>query len=110
MAGIAGARFLYGKAATDPLPAKLGALASAMRDRFYWDEIYQAVLLRPHDFVAAVAGWIDRWIIAGLGVRGLHGSTELFGRALRLVQTGNIQTYAFLFVLGVVGVLYFALK
>jgi len=43
-------------------------------------------------------------------VRGVHGSTELAGRALRLLQTGNLQTYAFLFVLGVACVLYFALR
>ena len=39
--------------------------------------------------------------LAGLGVRGVHGTTEIFGRALRLAQTGNLQTYAFLFALGV---------
>jgi hypothetical protein len=42
-------------------------------------------------------------------VRGTHGTTELFGRALRLVQTGNLQTYAFLFVAGVAVVLYLVL-
>ena len=42
-------------------------------------------------------------------VRGAHGTTELVGRALRLAQTGNLQTYAFLFVLGVAVVLYFVL-
>jgi len=31
---------------------------------------------------------------------------EFIGRALRLVQTGNLQTYAFLFVLGTAVVLY----
>jgi len=108
--GIAGAWALYGKALKDPLPERLGELSRAMRNRFYWDEIYQAVFIRPHDFLAAIAAWIDRWIIAGLGVRGLHGSTELAGRALRLVQTGNLQTYAFLFVAGVAFVLYFALR
>jgi len=108
--GIAGAWSLYGRAARDPLPAKLGGLSVAMRNRFYWDELYQALFIRPHDFLAAIAGWFDRWIIAGLGVRGIHGSTELAGRALRLMQTGNLQTYAFLFVLGVACVLYFALR
>ena len=52
--------------------------------------------------LARVADWFDRWIIAGLLVRGTHGTTELFGRALRLVQTGSLQTYAFLFAAGVV--------
>ena len=47
---------------------------------------------------------------AGLGVRGLHGSVEIFGRALRLVQTGNLQTYTFLAVVGIIIVLVYALR
>jgi hypothetical protein len=35
---------------------------------------------------------------------------DLVGRALRLVQTGNIQTYAFLFVIGVAVLVVLALK
>ena len=54
--------------------------------------------------------WFDRWIIAGLAVRGTHGTTELVGRALRLLQTGSLQTYAFLFAMGVALVLYLVLK
>ena len=110
LVGFAAAYVLYAKAAKDPLPEKLGALARAMRNRFYFDEIYQATFIRFHDFLAAIAGWFDRWIIAGVAVRGTHGTTDLVGRALRLFQTGNLQTYAFLFALGVALVLYLALK
>ena len=46
----------------------------------------------------------------GRNVRGTHGTTELAGRALRLLQTGNLQTYALLFALGVALVLYLVLK
>jgi len=101
---------LYSGAVKDPLPEKLGSLARAMRNRFYWDEIYQATVIYMHDFISAVCDWIDRWLIAGLAVRGTHGATEILGRALRLAQTGNLQTYAFLFALGVALVLYLALK
>jgi NADH-quinone oxidoreductase subunit L len=110
LVGFAAAYALYAKATKDPLPEKLGALSRAMRNRFYFDELYQATVIRLHDFLAAVADWFDRWIIAGLAVRGTHGTTELTGRALRLLQTGNLQTYAFLFALGVVLVLYLVLK
>jgi NADH-quinone oxidoreductase subunit L len=108
--GFIAAWMLYAKAKADPLPEKLGGLSRAMRNRFYFDELYQATVIRLHDFLAAVADWFDRWIIAGVAVRGTHGTTELTGRALRLLQTGNLQTYAFLFALGVVLVLYLVLK
>jgi NADH-quinone oxidoreductase subunit L len=107
--GWIGAWRLYSHAANDPLPEKLGALSLAMKNRFYFDEFYEATFIRGHDFMAAVADWFDRWIIAGLGVRGTHGTTELLGRALRLLQTGNLHHYALLFAFGTVLVLWFVL-
>ena len=109
-AGIFAATKLYWNAASDPLPAKLGILATAMKNRFYFDELYEATVIRAHDFIAAVMDWIDRWLVEGLCIGLVRGGTDLTGRALRLVQTGNLQTYAFLFVLGVAVVMYFALR
>ena len=108
--GFSFAYALYAKAARDPLPGKLGVLARVLRNRFYFDEIYGGLVSITHEALARLANWFDHWMIAGLGVRGVHGTTEIFGRALRLVQTGNLQTYAFLFVAGVVVVLIVALK
>jgi NADH-quinone oxidoreductase subunit L len=110
LAGFLAAYALYSRAAKDPLPDKLGALSRAMANRFYFDELYEATVIRFHNLLAAIAGWFDRWIIAGLAVRGTHGTTEILGRALRLLQTGNLQTYAFLFALGVALLLFFTLK
>ena len=39
-------------------------------------------------------------VVAGLVVKGTAGGVELCGRLLRLVQTGSVQTYAFLFAVG----------
>ena len=107
--GFIAAKALYSKAKSDPLPAKLGALSRAMANRFYFDEIYEATVIRIHDTIAAVSDWIDRWIVEGFCIGLVRGGTDLTGRALRLVQTGNLQTYAFLFVLGVAVVLWFVL-
>jgi NADH-quinone oxidoreductase subunit L len=107
--GIFLAFALYKNASSDPLPAKLGALSTAMKNRFYFDEFYAATFIRAHDFLAAVADWIDRWILEGAIIGAIRGGTDLSGRALRLAQTGNLQTYAFLFVLGVALLLYFVL-
>jgi NADH-quinone oxidoreductase subunit L len=108
-AGFLMAAALYRKAKQDPLPGRLGPLARAMRNRFYFDELYAATVIRLHDLVAGVADWIDRWIVEGFCLGLVRGGTDLAGRALRLVQTGNLQTYAFLFVLGVAVVLWVAL-
>jgi NADH-quinone oxidoreductase subunit L len=103
------AKALYGKAKSDPLPAKLGILSRAMANRFYFDEFYEATVIRIHDAIAAVSDFIDRWIVEGFCIGLVRGGTDLTGRALRLAQTGNLQTYAFLFVLGVAVVLWFVL-
>jgi NADH-quinone oxidoreductase subunit L len=110
LVGISLAATCYWNAAKDPLAQKLGWLSRAMLNRFYFDELYSALISVTHEALSKLADWFDRWVIAGLGVRGAHGTTEIFGRALRLVQTGNLQTYAFLFALGVALVLILVLK
>jgi NADH-quinone oxidoreductase subunit L len=100
---------LYRKTATDPLPAMLGGLATAMKNKFYFDEFYEATFIRLHDFIAKVMDVIDRWLVEGFCIGLVRGGTDLTGRALRLMQTGNLQTYAFLFVLGVAVMLWFVL-
>jgi NADH-quinone oxidoreductase subunit L len=109
LSGIFLAFSLYKNATSDPLPSKLGGLATAMKNKFYFDELYEATFIRLHDFIAAVADWIDRWILEGAIIGLIRGGTDLSGRGLRLLQTGNLQTYAFLFVLGVALLLYFVL-
>jgi NADH-quinone oxidoreductase subunit L len=107
--GFAAAYALYAKADKDPLPEKLGWLSRAMRNRFYFDELYEATVIRLHNSLAALADALDRWIIQGAGVGLVRGGTDFAGRALRLVQTGNLQTYALLFALGVAVLLFFVL-
>lgn len=107
--GLVAAWSLYANAATDPLPAKLGVLAEWMKNKFYFDELYEATVIRAHDFIAAVMDVVDRWIVEGLCIGTIRGGTDLSGRMLRLLQTGNLQTYAFLFVFGVAVVLYLVL-
>jgi NADH-quinone oxidoreductase subunit L len=107
--GLFAAFTLYRNTVTDRLPAKLGGLATAMKNKFYFDELYEATFIRAHDFIATVMDVIDRWFVEGFCIGLVRGGTDFTGRALRLVQTGNLQTYAFLFVLGVAVVLYFVL-
>jgi len=107
--GLSLAWTCYRHAQDDPLPRTLGVLARAMRNRFYLDELYGFLIRITQDALACLADWLDRWIVSGLLVRGTHGTTEILGRGLRLLQTGNLQTYAFLLVVGVVWLLYWAL-
>jgi NADH-quinone oxidoreductase subunit L len=107
--GFFAALKLYRGATEDPLPSRIGALSRWMRDRFYFDELYEATAIRLQDTAATVVDWFDRWLVGGVGVRGTASITHLVGQALRLVQTGSLQTYAFLFALGVALLLFFVM-
>ena len=108
--GMLVANTVYSGAKADPLPARFGRLAKALRNRFWFDGIYQWLIDNVQENLAKLADAIDRWVIAGLLVRGAHGTTELAGRVLRLAQTGNLQTYAFWFAAGMVVLLVFTLS
>ncbi len=105
--GFCAAWGLYFGQGADPLPVYLRGVSRAMRNRFCFDEFYAWLINLTHENLARLAAVIDRWIVGGLVIRGVQGTTELFGRGLRLAQTGNLQTYAFLFVAGLAVLLYF---
>jgi NADH-quinone oxidoreductase subunit L len=100
-AGLAAAWLIYRKAKSDPLPVFLGAAGRVLQNRFYFDELYVGLIAATQEVLATIAAFVDRWIIAGFFVRGIQGAVDLSGRLLRLFQTGNVQTYAFWFVLGI---------
>jgi NADH-quinone oxidoreductase subunit L len=107
--GFLAAWGLYRNAASDPLPENLPTLCRVLRNKFYFDEIYAWLIACTQDLMARVAAFIDRYFLAG-GVRFISGGTELLGRGLRLAQTGNLQTCAFLTAAGIALALYLMLR
>jgi NADH-quinone oxidoreductase subunit L len=97
--GFIAAYALYAKADKDPIAQKFPTASRLMRNRFYFDEIYEATVIRLHNTLAAIAGSVD-WVIQNVFVGFVRGGTDFTGRGLRLLQNGNIQTYTFLFALG----------
>jgi NADH-quinone oxidoreductase subunit L len=95
--------FLYREKSKDPVVIPLFA------NRFYIDQFYSSLVKWTQDLLAQISGFVDRWIIDGGIVRGLGGVTWSCGFALRFLQIGNLQAYAFLFGFGVVLLLYLIL-
>jgi NADH-quinone oxidoreductase subunit L len=107
----------------DPLEAGmrkvgLGGLYNAMRNKFYFDELYNIIFVRFSLWLARSSAWFDRTVIDGVVngvgrfgywlanvssridsrfidgiVNGLGSLANKAGSALRLVQTGQGQTY-----------------
>jgi NADH-quinone oxidoreductase subunit L len=101
LAGIILAFAIYRNKTTEPLNIV------ALRRRLYVDEFYAWLISWTQDLLARVSAFIDRWIIDVAGVRGASSATLGVGSLLRLLQVGNLQAYAFLFGLGIVGLVYF---
>jgi NADH-quinone oxidoreductase subunit L len=95
--------WLYRNRTNDPLDVDL------FRRGFYIDEFYDWLIDRTQELLARISAFCDRWIIDGGAVRGASGGTWGFGALLRMLQVGNLQAYSFLFGLGIVALIYFAI-
>ena len=96
---------IYRNADQDPLPKKLMGVGVLMREAFKFDELYAFLNKWTQEKISYVANWFDRWAIAGFGVKGSSGVVDITGCLLRLFQTGNIQTYLLLTVIGLLLIL-----
>jgi NADH-quinone oxidoreductase subunit L len=73
-----------------------------LENKWYVDEIYQFLFIRPIQWLSTVlwkgfdVGFIDR-IVVGFGK-----VSEWTGETVRVIQTGSIQIYAFMLLLGLV--------
>jgi len=79
-----------------------------LRRRFYFDEFYRWLIDGTQELLARISAFFDRWFIEAGAVRGASGGTWGIGSLLRLLQAGNLQAYSFLFGLGIVALIYFA--
>jgi NADH-quinone oxidoreductase subunit L len=103
LAGITLAILLYRRRESDPIDF------APLRNRFYFDEFYGFLISATQGVLASISAFMDRWVLDAGFVRGASRATWGFGSLLRLLQVGNLQAYAFLFGLGIVGLIYFTL-
>ncbi|NBU68454.1 MAG: NADH-quinone oxidoreductase subunit L [Verrucomicrobia bacterium] len=96
-AGFLPAYFLYRDAPKDPLQVPL------LQGKFYVDEFYQRVLVATQDGLGRLADAFEGWVVRGLLVRGSGVVARSAGQGLRLIQCGQVQFYAAVFILGTLG-------
>jgi len=132
LAAIAGtliAWVLYGTNLVNVAEIKrhLGLVHNFLVHKWYFDELYDALFMKPAHVVGKFCAWIDRMILDGIlhttakstvlvskwdrlfdesivdGLVNLLGnSTFAVGRSLRVIQTGNLRQYVMFIVVGVV--------
>ena len=90
-----------------PVKAALGKVWTFVENKYYFDELYLWIVKYVQGTIANVCEWFDLWILQRLGIGGLAVGTGLLGKTVRLLQTGNVSGYAFLFGLGVTVIIYY---
>jgi NADH-quinone oxidoreductase subunit L len=103
--GVAYSRYVGKAHVPAPEDAERSALAGLSYNKFYIDELYDAIIRKPLD---AMSGFfyriMDIKIIDGI-VNGLGWGTSEASKSIRLIQTGNVGFYIFMMVVGIISML-----
>jgi len=94
LAGFVPAYYWYAGVNQDPLSIPL------LRGKFYIDEFYQRFLVAGQDGLARLADAFEGWVVRGFIVRGSGVMARAAGQGMRLVQCGQVQVYAAVFIVG----------
>ena len=104
--GIALATWMYlreDRKVADGLASHFSGLHKAAYNRFYIDEIYQFITHRIiFACISTPIAWFDRHVVDGF-MNLLGKGTESASRAIRQMQSGNIQKYTIWFLGGALG-------
>jgi len=108
--GTGAAYFIYvvqkGKPARSFVEA-LPGLHALVFDKWRVDEFYEEYIIGAVDSLAEFFAWADKWIVDFLLARVTTFLVSTSGTGLRFFQTGRVQTYAAVMVLGLGGVGWF---
>jgi NADH-quinone oxidoreductase subunit L len=108
VAGILIARYFYkdGPERVRGFVAGIAPLHKLVINKFYVDEIYDFLIIRPFRSIAtATYNIFDRFVIDLVFVNGAAFVTDVFGRLLRFIQNGDVQRYFGAIVFGVFGMI-----
>jgi NADH-quinone oxidoreductase subunit L len=81
----------------------LGPLQTLFANKFYFDQIYAALIVRPLEGLALVAALFDRHVVDG-AVDAIAGIPVALGGIVRRSQSGLLQRYALAGVMGVLAI------
>jgi NADH-quinone oxidoreductase subunit L len=127
LSGIGLAYVMYYKRSisADRVAERFRPVYTVLINKYYFDELYSVLFIRPYYVIcefmfsfdariidglvnlagafgvlaATVNGWFDTYVVDGL-VNGLGYTIRGTGRALRFVQSGRLENYAFLIAFG----------
>ncbi len=78
-------------------------LYQLIKNKFYFDDLYQAGIDRGVLGFSYIVSWFDRYVVNDTGIDGSAQVTGFSGGVLKHLQTGRVPNYAMAIALGVVG-------
>ncbi|RZK77106.1 MAG: NADH-quinone oxidoreductase subunit L, partial [Pedobacter sp.] len=103
--GIAYSRYVKQNHIPVANESKRSVLANLSYHKFYFDEIYDAIIRKPLDALSTFFyKVVDTKIVDGI-VNGLGWGTSEASKGLRLLQSGNVGFYIFMMVVGIISLL-----
>jgi NADH-quinone oxidoreductase subunit L len=111
LAGIGLAWIMYVRFPQMPerIAAAFGPLYRASLNKFYFDEIYRAVLVTPLRTLSRLSDWIDRWMIDPL-VDAVGMVPRLMSSVPKVFHNGLVPSYALVMWIGALVCMIFALR
>jgi NADH-quinone oxidoreductase subunit L len=92
------------------IAAGRGVVWSFLYNKWWFDELYQFVFVRGAKDLGDLFWKVgDKALIDGLGPDGVASASNAIGKATARLQTGFVYNYAFVMLLGVAGLLSYAL-
>ena len=85
---------------------KLTGIKKMIYNKYYIDEIYDALIRKPLDSISEIFKYIDTKVIDGV-VDGVGTTVTGVSSLVRKVQTGHIGFYIFGMVLGIIAILFY---
>ncbi len=103
--GIAYTKYVGKNHVPQPDESERSGIAGLSYNKFYIDELYDAIIRKPLDGLSGFFYKImDTKVIDGI-VNGLGWGTSEASKGLRLIQTGNVGFYIFMMVVGIISML-----
>ena len=89
---------------------KSNALTAVLQHKYFFDDFYDKVIIQGfQENTARFSDWFERIVVVEGGANGTARLTQYCGNVLRKLQTGLIQSYAFIFAAGLTAILYFVI-
>lgn len=101
--GLAAIAIIYAiyRFSRKPDLAEPAGFGKVLADKWYVDEAYNAVVVRPLNWLGKFLNkWVERGLIDAL-VNGVGRSVQYLSRQVRLVQSGQVGSYVLLMVLSI---------